>query len=657
MTGPMLARDWLLLGAESLLASPKDELPDVHAGFPVKRAEWAQLGEQLRAHVAAIDGDPSQLRLRSELGLGERSYWLVMLVAATELYPEAAAAASLLAEDERLHLLTPLTSARLLRAGLDIDFDEALREALPTGTVRRLGLLDVLEVLPGRPSTHHGLRLRAEELAALLDGGRELATARAVQVVRVAPAERPAFSEHFALGAAKLLAARGLLGLRCESPRAGRQFALDIATVRGQNALFVAIDALPDLSDVGRLRDGSTVVLDFSGWPNERPFPVGFVAAAAALLPALVVIVSRQATTGTFTALPVPALGRDEGRRIWTEAIENPDDAVWLSTRFRMGLEEVRLARAEAVDRAEVERDPHPLSRENVARAVLAQGSRRMGRSVTHLMSSVALSDLVVPPALERKIRDIIAWHATSARVESEYGLPKGVARSAGLACLFSGQPGTGKTFAAQCIANELGLNLYRIDLSQVVSKYIGETEKALAQVFDEAEAGHGVLLFDEADALFGKRTEVKDAHDRYANVEVGYLLQRVESFSGIAILTTNLRDNIDSAFARRLRFVLDFPVPDRDRRQELWERSLPPPHLRSKDLDLSPFIDRFRLSGGYIHNIGLAATHLAAATADGLLGQAQLVQATFRELEKAGLARSAAEFGPLAAWLPGKEA
>ena len=280
-----------------------------------------------------------------------------------------------------------------------------------------------------------------------------------------------------------------------------------------------------------------------------------------------------------------------------------------------------------------------------------------MGRTVTHLTSSVRLADLMVPPTLERKIRDIIAWHAAAARVESEYGLTNATSRGQGLACLFSGQPGTGKTFAAQCIANELGLNLYRIDLSQVVSKYIGETEKALSQVFDEAEAGHGVLLFDEADALFGKRTEVKDAHDRYANVEVGYLLQRVESFSGIAILTTNLRDNIDSAFARRLRFVVDFPVPDRDRREELWERSLPPAHLRKKDVNLGPFIERFRLSGGHIHNIGLAATHLAAATPDGLLGQAELVQATFRELEKAGLARSAAEFGPLAAWLPAKEA
>ncbi len=191
MMGPVLARDWLLLGAESLLGSPQEELVDVHSGFPVKGAEWKRFGEQLRAHSAtpAVE-DPRAKRLCVELGLRDETYWLLMLVAATELYPEAAAAASLLAEDERLHLLSPLTFARLLRAGLGTPFAEALREALPSGAARRLGLIEVVEALPGRPSTQHGLRLRAEELAALLDDGRDLAAARAVQVVRVSPAKQ-----------------------------------------------------------------------------------------------------------------------------------------------------------------------------------------------------------------------------------------------------------------------------------------------------------------------------------------------------------------------------------------------------------------------------------------------------------------------------------
>nr|WP_242595071.1 ATP-binding protein [Corallococcus exiguus] len=223
-----------------------------------------------------------------------------------------------------------------------------------------------------------------------------------------------------------------------------------------------------------------------------------------------------------------------------------------------------------------------------------------------------------------------------------------------GLSCLFSGSPGTGKTFAAQCLASALGLNLYRIDLSQVVSKYIGETEKALSRVFEEAEAGHGILLFDEADALFGKRSEVKDAHDRYANVEVAYLLQRMESFEGISILTTNLRSNMDTAFLRRLRFVLEFPMPDASMRTSLWQRSLPPATRWAPGLDLRHFVERFSLAGGSIYNIGVAAAHLAASEPDGLVRIDHLVRATYRELEKVGLGRSREDFGPLAVHLPG---
>jgi hypothetical protein len=658
MNGTMIARDWLLLGAESLLALPEDAVVSAHQGFPVHAERWAVLAQMVRAHTAVPSPSDALLqRLCGELGLSDRSYWVLMLAAAVELYPEAAAAASILAEDERLHLLTPVTYARLVHAALDVGFEDALCEALPSGPARRLGLIEALEVIPGRPGTQQGIRLRGEELSALVSGGRDLAASHALAISR-ARAATTAYPTRMALGAAALLDGRGLLALRCESSRGSRQFALDVATVQQKDALFVASgDTLPELAELGRLRARAVVVLDLSGWPGERAFPLRFVAAAAELLASLIVLVPNQASTGELPAFAVPPLGRDEARQAWAEVLSDADDVAELANRFRLGMEEARLAVAEAEQRAAVEGDRHTPARERIARAVLSQGSRRMGRAVTHVTSNARLAELMVPPPLRDKIRDIIGWYRTAARVERDYRTNDAGAKSAGLACLFSGQPGTGKTFAAQCIANELALNLYRIDLSQVVSKYIGETEKALALLFDEAEAGHGVLLFDEADALFGKRTEVKDAHDRYANVEVGYLLQRVESFSGIAVLTTNLRNNIDSAFTRRLRFVLEFPVPGPEQRRELWERALPAPHLRHRDLELAPFIERFRLSGGHIHNIGLAATHLAAATPEGLVGHAELVQATSRELEKAGLARSAAEFGPLAAWLPGKEA
>ena len=280
-----------------------------------------------------------------------------------------------------------------------------------------------------------------------------------------------------------------------------------------------------------------------------------------------------------------------------------------------------------------------------------AQGARRMGRHVNVVATASArLDDLVVGPELRRQLEEITGWQRAGHRVRWEMGVGAGEPTGGGLTCLLAGKPGTGKTFAARCLAGELGLNLYRIDLSQVVSKYIGETEKALAQVFDEVEAGHGLLLFDEADALFGRRSDVKDAHDRYANIEVGYLLQRLEAYDGIAILTTNLQGNMDGAFVRRLRFILQFPAPDSQLRRQLWERSLPTAEWRADDLALGELADRFQLNGGAIHNIGLAAAHLAAATESGQVTLAHVLRATQRELQKTGRPSDAAAFGPLAA-------
>ena len=183
--------------------------------------------------------------------------------------------------------------------------------------------------------------------------------------------------------------------------------------------------------------------------------------------------------------------------------------------------------------------------------------------------------------------------------------------RGLGITALFAGESGTGKTLAAEIIAGELGLDLYRIDLAATVSKYIGETEKNLRRLFDAAEASGAVLLFDEADALFGRRGEVKDAHDRYANLEVAYLLQRMESYRGLALLTTNLRSNVDRAFVRRLRFVVQFPFPDTAERRAIWGRAFPEAIPR-RDLDLDA-LAQLVVSGGSIRSIALSAAFSAA--------------------------------------------
>jgi hypothetical protein len=220
-------------------------------------------------------------------------------------------------------------------------------------------------------------------------------------------------------------------------------------------------------------------------------------------------------------------------------------------------------------------------------------------------------ADLVLPAGQSRLLREIAVHVRHRLTVLEDWGFAARTARGTGVAALFAGPSGTGKTFAAEVLAADLALDLYRVDLSQVVSKYIGETEKNLRRIFDAAEAGGVVLLFDEADALFGKRSEVKDSHDRYANIEVSYLLQRMETYRGLAVLTTNLRSALDSAFLRRLRFVVQFPFPDAPGRAEIWRRIFPP-ELPTDGLDPMK-LARLTVAGGTIRNIALSAAFLAA--------------------------------------------
>jgi SpoVK/Ycf46/Vps4 family AAA+-type ATPase len=207
---------------------------------------------------------------------------------------------------------------------------------------------------------------------------------------------------------------------------------------------------------------------------------------------------------------------------------------------------------------------------------------------------------------------------------------------SRGLNLLFAGPPGTGKTMAASVLANSVGVDLYAIDLSATVSKYIGETEKQLERIFAEAQAGQAMLLFDEADALFGKRTSVRDAHDRYANLETSYLLQKLEDHDGTVILATNLRKNMDDAFVRRLHATIDFPLPGPAERLRIWQRCWPPRAPRHPDIDLETLARTVEVSGGNIRNIVLAGAFLAAADG-GMIRMGHLVEATRAEYRKLG--------------------
>ena len=221
----------------------------------------------------------------------------------------------------------------------------------------------------------------------------------------------------------------------------------------------------------------------------------------------------------------------------------------------------------------------------------------------------------MLPEAQCRTLRDVAAQVRQRAKVYEEWGFGAKGTRGLGISALFAGSSGTGKTMAAEVLANDLRLDLYRIDLSQVVSKYIGETEKNLRRVFDAAEESGAVLLFDEADALFGKRSEVRDSHDRYANIEVSYLLQRMEAYRGLAVLTTNMKTLLDTAFLRRIRFVVEFSFPDAAHRAEIW-RHIFPEATPTEGVDITRLAN-LNVAGGNIRNIAMQAAFLAAESGE----------------------------------------
>ncbi|MBB4842922.1 hypothetical protein HNP55_001437 [Paucibacter oligotrophus] len=255
-----------------------------------------------------------------------------------------------------------------------------------------------------------------------------------------------------------------------------------------------------------------------------------------------------------------------------------------------------------------------------------------LAQLATRIETKQGFAGLVLPPAQMQALRDMAGQLRQARTVFEDWGFGAGSSRGQGLCALFAGDSGTGKTLAAEAIAHELGLDLYRIDLALMVSKYIGETEKNLKQLFDAAEAGGALLLFDEADALFGKRSEVKDSHDRHANLEVAYLLQRIESYRGMAILTSNMKSALDRAFLRRIPFIVNFPFPDAAARALIWQRQFPA-NAPLGEIDIAT-LARLDLSGGHIRNVVLAAAFRAAELGQPI-HQALLLQAARGEYAK----------------------
>ena len=369
-----------------------------------------------------------------------------------------------------------------------------------------------------------------------------------------------------------------------------------------------------------RLRGAIPLLLDADALYDERGEVAPEHMDAISHTPGLVIATSSG--RGGHLELRRPQLGvalprteladREHAWRAALAAHGMADDASELAARYVIGPGAiadvvVEAARYAAAAGAQVDRDALEAS---VGRRL----SLRLGTYGTVVHRKARFSEMVLPDEVIDTLRDMIAMVRERAQILERWGYQRHLGISRGVAGLFSGEPGTGKTMAASVVASELGLELVRIDLSAVVSKYVGETEKNLGKIFDEAQDAHAMLLFDEADSLFGKRTELKTAQDRFAHLEVNYILQRMESFDGVSVLTTNAESAIDPALQRRLNFRIRFPAPEIDERAQLWQQLLPPQAgLHGGGIDFHALAERFDMTGGYIKNAVVRAAVIAA--------------------------------------------
>jgi SpoVK/Ycf46/Vps4 family AAA+-type ATPase len=404
--------------------------------------------------------------------------------------------------------------------------------------------------------------------------------------------------------------------------------ALREAALRGAVCILVGDDLTSELAPplAGRIADaieGAPVPIVFT-LPNRPTWLVG----------ALHDLVEIDVPSPTFR----------ERADLWRAALPGglaPSDAEIEIVAGRYAFTGGTIARAarRAVSAARL-RDPAApkVTLEDLGDAARLAFSHRLGDVAQRIPSGFSWDDLVLPEDTLSQLREVVAFARERPFLLEGWGFARKLPYGRGVSAILAGPPGTGKTMVAQLLAKELGYDLYRIDLSQVVNKYIGETEKNLARIFTEAEDSHAVLFFDEADALFAKRTEVTSSNDRYANLEVNYLLQRMETYDGVTLLATNLEQGLDEAFKRRVRFAVQFELPDVDEREKLWKSMFPREVPLADDVNWRALADRFEMAGGYIKKAAVRAALIAAtARPRRTVTHADLMEAALREYREMG--------------------
>jgi len=642
-------------------------------------AEIGGTDEQLAAMVPPPSSRLGRLVSRLKLQPLDRDILLLALV--TELDPRYGRLFGFLQDDVTQSRPSPFLAMNLLCA------DEERRRwgrtrLLEGGPLMRYCLVKLLSSQPGseRPWVQRGLEADVHVVNYLLtladedprlsefvdtvqpaDGGRSLVLEAAVQARLLALAQNPVVIYlRGARGLGRREAAqsvchkmgRGLMVVDLPGLLAS-ELSLDDtlafverqAVVRGDILLWEGVEALAEDSTVRRrwlraIRE------------HDRPT---FIAGEEGGLP--------LALRPDLSVVEIPLSMPDYETRkaLWDRHLEGGVRTAGdvntrrLANRFRFGEGQMRRVVATARDLARGE-GSECVGQSHFFRACRVNSNQRLSDLAQKVAPHYRWEDIVLPPDQIRQLREIVDHVTYRPLVYGKWGFDRKLALSKGVNALFVGGPGTGKTMAANILAGELGLDLYKIDLSMVVSKYIGETEKNLRRIFSEAATSNSILFFDEADAIFGKRSEVRDSHDRYANIEVAYLLQKMEEYSGIAILATNMRQSLDDAFVRRMHFTVEFPFPEEAYRRQIWELTFPAEAPRYDDVDLDFMARQFKVAGGNIRNIILSAAFLAAA--DGrVISMAHLIHAAKREFQKIGKLVVDADFGPYYRLLKDEEA
>jgi len=630
-----------------------DEMVDHLLGGPAPGLPPTPADEVLAACEQQADAAVGRLRLRElaqEFGLQDLDVELFVVALACEVDTRFEQLFGYLNDDVTRR--RPSVAVALALCGIPLA-TSAARRRLEHGPLVTGGLL-VLEdpdrPLPGRP-----LRIPDRVVAHVLGSDDPDPALRDVLVAE----DHLEWSDPSTLALALGQGAR-LVYLREPPSGSGRVLAARALRVSGREVLVVdgaALAAAADGEDVAhvavreaRLTRAGLVVTGIEQLAAQPRVARPVLEAAVPVL-----VVGSGTWDPAWSARPplvldVPASTVAERAALWSSMLAGDDgaaadhlDAAAATAPFRLRPEQVVRAARAARQQAELDGG---LTLDHVRLGARAENSSALERLARRIDPAVGWDDLVLPTHVLVALEEIAMRARHRERVLGDWRMRPGGGRGSGVAALFAGDSGTGKTMSAEVVAHELGLELYVVDLATVVDKYIGETEKNLERIFQGAAGVNAVLLFDEADAVFGRRSEVKDAHDRYANIESAYLLQRMETFDGLVVLATNLRANIDDAFIRRLDVVVDFALPDAHHRLALWDRCLGPRLPRDADLDLRFCADAFELAGGAIRSAAVTAAYLAADDG-GVVGMRHVVLAVYREYRKLGRLTLESEFAP----------